>query len=524
MGAEADVLRLVQRADWTRLSLAAEVNDGSRLLLAPGRRYREQTPARGGSRQSQQSIRGCDGERSWKIPAADEDPDVHWVKGPQPPLPMLLCPGWLLRSSRLDLRGHVTACGRDALHVVATERPSVMDPVRLNRLRPGRTEALVDAELGILLRVAWLPPEDEPPDVTELISLEVDPVIDPAQFTPPAGSIATESWKEALAAGGPAFAVVKTTAGLAAGGLGVLLKYWPSGRARPEAGPEDAEAAMPQDDPAPETSADGHPAGPEVGDEVLQLLHDSGTAAFGAMLHQWSDISAMLSQMPESVRRTGFGGLGMLVSALTERGAEGVHMVSALRVGGPGQYQIDHHYDPEHGPKTIACDGQRRWQVYDDKVTVGPAHLSPGDIGDLADASWLLECRICGGALVMAGDRPAYRIHATRGNAPWAFSMMFPAAVAVVDAELGIVLSLTSYLGGKAVRRYELRDVAATRAEDFRVDLPPGLPVEPEASWDADPSHPPVVGLHTVAGAVAREVGKEAAKAARNFLRRFGSP
>jgi hypothetical protein len=525
MTAEADVIRLVQRADWTRLSLAAEANDGSRVLIAPGRRYREQTPARGGSRRSQQGLRGCDGERSWSMPAPDEDRNVHWIEGPRPPLPMLLCPGWLLRSSRLEVRGHVTTRGRDALHVVATERPSFMDPIRLIRLRPGRTEALVDAELGILLRVAWLPPEDEPPDVTELVSLEVDPVIDPAQFAPPPGSIVTESWGEALAAGGPAFAIAKTAAGLAAGGLGVLIKYWPLGRARAESDPEDAEAAMPQDDPAPEMSPDGHPAGPEVGDEVLQLLHDSGTAAFGATLHEWSDISAMLSQVPESVRRTGFGGLGMLVSALTERGDGGVHLVSALRVGGPGQYQIDHHYDPEHGPKTIACDGQRRWQVYDDNVTVGPARLSPGDIGDLADASWLLECRISGGALIMAGDRPAYRIHAARGNAPLTFSMMFPAAVAVVDAELSIVLSLTSFLGGKPVRRYELRDVTATRADEFRVNVPSGLRVEPDRWADAentDPSHLGSLPLK-VAGAVAREVSREATRAARKFLRRFTS-
>ena len=31
----SDVIRLVQRADWMRLSLAAEVSDGSRVLLAP---------------------------------------------------------------------------------------------------------------------------------------------------------------------------------------------------------------------------------------------------------------------------------------------------------------------------------------------------------------------------------------------------------------------------------------------------------------------------------------------------------
>jgi hypothetical protein len=65
---------------------------------------------------------------------------------------MLLCPAWLLRSSRLEVRGHVTACGRDALHVVATRRAGLGDWVSVIRLRSGRTEALVDAELGILLR------------------------------------------------------------------------------------------------------------------------------------------------------------------------------------------------------------------------------------------------------------------------------------------------------------------------------------------------------------------------------------
>jgi hypothetical protein len=72
MTAEADAIRLVlplvQEADWTRLSLAAEVNDGSTLLLAPGRRYRVQTP---------DGVRGCDGERPWRLSALDEDRDAQ---------------------------------------------------------------------------------------------------------------------------------------------------------------------------------------------------------------------------------------------------------------------------------------------------------------------------------------------------------------------------------------------------------------------------------------------------------------
>jgi hypothetical protein len=521
MSSEADVIRLVQRADWTRLSLTAEVNDGSRVLLAPGRRYREQTP---------DGLRGCDGERPWRMPSPGEDRDAHWTGKPQPPLPMLFCPAWLLRSSRIEVRGHVTACGRDALHVVATERATIGDRVMPRRLRSGQTEALVDAELGILLRVAWFPPEDadpdiESPEVTELVSLDLDPATDAAQFAAPPGSVVGETWSEAMEAGGPALTVAKTAAGLAAGGLSALIRYWPTVRARADADPADPEAAMSADDPAPEISLAGRPAGPEVGDEVLRVLHDSGNAAFQATMHQWYDYPAIVSQLPEGVRRSGFGGLGMLLDTLAEHPGEPVHTVSVVRVGGPGRFQIDHQHEVKRRPKTIACDGQRRWVVFQDRMTVGPARQPPSDIADLADASWLLECRIAGGALIMADDRPAYRLDVVRGDAPWLFFMlMFPAAVAVVDAELGIILSLTSYLGGKPVRRYELRDVTSGPG-DFRVDLPPGLDAEPEPDrptslGDADSAVTPL----KLAGAVAHEVGKEAAKAARNFLRRLGSP
>ena len=517
MTAEADVIRLLQRADWTQLSLAAEVNDGSRLLVAPGRRYRLQTP---------EGTLGCDGARPWRVPEPEEDLDDHWVDTPAPPLPRLFCPAWLLRSSRLEVQGRVTACGRAALHVVAAPRASIAERPGLIPLRAGRTEALVDAELGILLRVAWLPPRDEadlePPDVTELVSLDLDPASDPAQFAPPPGSVVAQTWSEAL--GHPVFKVIKTAAGLAAGGLGALIRYTPSSRAQPD--PENPEPAMPADDPAPEMTPQGRPAGPELSDEVLLLLHDSGTAAFEATLHVWHDVPAMLAQVPEAARQTGFGGVGVLLNALAGRGAGVVHTVTAVRIGGPGRYQVDERHEGKDTPKTIACDGQRHWRVYQDRMTVGPAEPPPSEVADLADASWLLECRIAGGGLIMAGDRPAYRISAARGDLPWWFPMMFPAAVAVVDAELGIILSLTSYLGGKPVRRYELRDVTAAQAAGFRVNIPSGLRTEPDrraSARDADPRQAAVTPLK-VAGAVAREAGKEAAKAARNLLRRLGPP
>ncbi len=504
MTGDPDVLGLLQRADWTRLSISARATDGSAVLVAPGRRYREQTP---------EGVRGCDGDRAWTLPAHGTDGTVRVAGGPGPPLRTLLCPSWLLRSSRLEVRGPVRACGRDGLDIVVTARESLRDVTTAARDRIGRTEVIVDSELGILLRLSRTDGR-RAPEVTGLVSLETDPVIDPAQFTAPPGSHVEESLWEALAAGGPFFQAWKTTAGLAAGALGAWTRYSPFGPGRAAAAAEDA---IPQEGPAPEVSPDGRLAGPGPGGDVLHLLHGSGTRAFAATLHQWLDIPAVLSQVPEAVRRTGFGGLGLLASALGER-IPVTHRVSFLRVGGPGRYQIDHAYDPGRGPKTVASDGRRCWRVYRDKVTVGPAQPLSSDLADLVDASWLLECRLADGTLVMAGDRPAYRLTVARGDAPWSLSMMFPAAVAVADAELGLLLSLTSYLGGTAVRRYELRGITAA-AGDFRVSIPPGLRVEEETGQaDASRAATPL----TAAGDAARELGSQAARAARDFLRRMG--
>src|SRR5260221_2142695 len=287
----------------------------------------------------------------------------------------------------------------------------------------------------------------------------------------------------------------------------------------------DFEAAIPAEDPAPDLTPDGRPAGPPVSDHVLALLHQGGPAAFTATLHEWMDLAAMASQAPAAARRAGFGGLGLLLDAVSEQPAAS-RLISAVRVAGPGRYQIDHAYQPRRGPKTFACDGQHLWQVYDDKITTGPAEPLPGDIGDLADPSWLLGCRLSGGTPVLAGDRPAHRINVARGQAEWSFALTFPAAVAVVDAELGIVLRLTSYIGSRAVRRCELRDIT-TGSGGFRVDLPAGLPTV-EATWPfndyrhAGPPRP--AGLPpTIAGLVARHAAAEAAEAAPNLRRRADS-
>ena len=296
MSGGPDLVSLLYHADWAQLSLSAVVNDGTNVLVAPGRRYRVQAG---------DCLTGCDGDRPWRLDgeeAQDAGGDVHWVSGPEPPLAELLCPAWLLISSQLEVRGEVRVCGRDAFHVEVTRRAGLNRRKVPSQFRAGHAAVTVDAELGILLRVAWLADGVEP-EVTELTSLDLDPVIDPALFRPPPGSLIAEGAADALSAGGASWTALKTVAGVAAGGLGAWIRYVPSTRKRTAEEADDNEGPISPDGPAPERSPDGRPVGPPVSGRVLQLLHDSTTSEFTATVHEWTDFGAMLSQVPPGARR-----------------------------------------------------------------------------------------------------------------------------------------------------------------------------------------------------------------------------
>ena len=194
----------------------------------------------------------------------------------------------------------------------------------------------MDRELGILLRHEEIL-DGSPLRVTELTEVRIDPDVpgDDA-WSPPGGWDSVENVGPPFAAGGPGWEVVKLTAGLAAGGLGALIR---SSRFRPfeQATREEAEAEMPAfDGPMP---ADG----PPVSDEVLHLMYaspDRWAPGIAATLHEWHDITAMLARVPDGARRAGFGGLGYLIDTAGERLAT-VHTISRLRLGSPGQYRIE---------------------------------------------------------------------------------------------------------------------------------------------------------------------------------------
>ncbi len=493
------------RRDRHEWELATEVlgTESSRftLLIAPGRRYREQ---------GEGYLSGSDGERAWRAEQDDGDWSVEAANGPEPPpAARLLRPSWLLTGFTLEPGGPASVSGRDALRVVAT--PRLRDRSVTGRRPLDRVEAVVDAELGILLRCEEIL-GGRPLRVTELAFIRVDParVVYNVPFQPPGGWDSVDDSGPPSTPNGPGWEVAKLTAGLAAGGLGALIKRAPF-RPFETATREEAEAEMPSSDgPLPANA-------PPASDEVLRLLHsspDRWSPGITATLHQWHDVAAILAQIPDGARRAGFGGLGLLIDAAGERIAT-VHTIFRIRLA-PGQYRIEPLLYPKRSerpggvwPETVICDGERLWRIGEDEVTTGPAATLPREIANLFDASWLLEHQLIGGAEIVAGGRRGYRL-GVPFDGPW--GGMFSPGEVVVDAELGVLLRCISFSGAQPVMRYELRDVATgpSRPSDFQPDIPPGMRVVEE------PDDPP--GPVNPASVIAREAAKEARSAVRSFL------
>jgi hypothetical protein len=552
-----DLVSLLYRADWTRLRLAADVTasrdadldrtrygadgpppflgaprpghvwematdqlgtrtDRSTLLVEPGRRYREQ---------GKDHISGCDGDRSWSAVREGDGWKVEASDGPEPPLPTMLRPSWLLTGFTLEPSGPVITGGREVLRVVATPRQGVW-PRASARPRPlDRVEVLVDLGFGILLRQEEIL-DGKTLSVTELTGIRTDPdLVTPTggeQFVPPGG------WDSVPAAGGPAaddpgagrsgWEASKLIADLAAGGISALVRSSRS-RSFEQATQEEPEAEMPPDSESVPSDA------PAPIDEVLHLLHASrGRWAPGiaATLHQWHDIAAMLALVPDGARRAGFGGLGHLIDAAGERVAT-LHTVFRLSFDGSGRYRIEPAVPGEPGARsfrpraeTIICDGERQWRFFADEVTARPAGPPPQEIARMLDASWLLGHHLSGGAEAMTGGRAGYRFRVAAGEPAadtWG-RLLYPDEV-VVDAGLGILLRSVCHAGSRPVSRYELRDVVLGEQGDFRADIGDGVRVEEEPD-DEQPG--PVNVPVRVASLIGRQAARETRSAVKSVL------
>jgi outer membrane lipoprotein-sorting protein len=548
-----DVIGVLYRADWTRLSLFAEVRfesdddllrqrmseerpavyrdiiaelrrgrraDRATLLIAPGGRYRlEYSDERG-------LIEGNDGERRWAWWRADlpVPPPVEAGHDDDPPVRELFCPSLLLGGYTLEVLGPTTASGRDAIAVAATPRLDALRSDPAGRFHD-RVEVAVDAELGILLRRAETF-GGQLLTFTELTAVTMNPpeAAGPARFTAPPGSEFGEGLKETLRQmfGGPGWETAKNAAGLAAGGVGALIRYAPH---LPGHGASDEhfEAAMPVPDPAPLDPADD--VSPP--DDLLHLLYLSGEPHdLAAASTQWHDLAAITARVPASAREAGHGGVGYLLDAVT-RGKTVARTDARLRISGPDRYRLE--FSPRVGrrtPRITACDGEHRWQVFPDRTLIGPAAPLRDHIGYLADTSWLLHGRLSGGQELVYRGRPARQLRVTRdpgGEDLVLGPLMFFPADAIVDAETGCLLRLLSYPGGTLASWWELDDISTDPADpdEFRVTVPPGTRTVAETGNPLADAVAVLPGLTGTAARTATETVRRTAgavSAARTFL------
>ena len=509
------VIGLLHRADWTRLSLSAELrsendrelsrlssepwscwdhgwpeqkqDDGryawrGALLIGPGGRWRLDCPVPGRGTAGQ-AAEGNDGERGWSWrPEGTGFPAPLPVKvdGAYLPVHELFCPSGLLGGYTLEELGPVTVAGRDAIAVAATPRRDVLRsvPGRIfrDRISHDRIEVAVDAELGILLRRIETS-GGKLVTLTELTDLTMNPpeAADPVRFAPPPGSNRSED----PAAGPPKWCTgpVETNAiSLAMGALGALIRYAPH---RPGHGPagQDPAAMMPSPDPAPLVPGDDI----SPPDEVLDLLYRGGEPRdLGATVRQWDDQAALSERVSEDIRAAGPpGGVGYYFDAVA-RYQTVTLTVARLRVSRPDRYRLEYSSRPDgFVPLIAACDGERRWRVVQDRIVVGPAAPLQDYSAFLADSCWLLRGRLSGGQEITYRGRPARQLRVTpvpglEKMVLWPLTM-YPTD-AIVDAETGCLLRLISYAGDTLARWLELDDISTEPADpdEFQVHVPPG--------------------------------------------------
>jgi hypothetical protein len=396
-----------------------------------------------------------------------------------------LRPAWLLSGYRLQIGDRVRFSDRDAWQVMATPRP-----VGHERRPLDRVEAVVDAELGILLRYAeiW---DGQPLEIRELEGIRVaDPGGRPREDDP------LEGFLDVTGLGG-----LVTAADVAAEGLSVLLRH-----SRKEA--DGVRSTMPAAPPPAE--------GTDISRERLFTLSRSGEGNFAATVHHWLDAEALSGPIRTAATKAEMGGLDSLAEAIDSKMGTR-YTVTKLRYNGPLRYRVDYLEGAKHGsPATIACDGTELRRAFPGKVVVWPAEVLERELLDLADTAWLLEQGLNDVSETEWYGRPTFRVRGRRDRWPTRTSRVWPVSGdvdVIVDQELGVALRIIYFRDDRPVLWTELRDVESPA--DPHLEMPTGVRVVHERGDSLDKSQ-----LPDPVKAALRTTG-DAVSAARRF---FGHP
>ncbi len=418
-----ELIPLMYRARWASSSLSGEVRaygagDGSgaweergSLEVAPDGRYRAE-------------VTDQDGDRD--LLAGDD------AGGPVP-FPELMLPSLLLPGFDFQITGSAEFVGRTGIAIAGTPRLASLQ-------RQERVTALVDAELGILLRYRRVSRDHT--DSAEFTALSVIPP-EPAD---------------------PDALVPATVPGGGDRGPGPLA----GGHGRVGQSPQDA---------------------PAFTDAEVNLLYrsDLRPQRFAASLSEHADTATTMRLARQSFATTELGRRTRWLWRPSDDGAlENSDRVARLAVAMPGCYLIEAITDPGRKPIRVTCDGHRLWRTYPDRVAVRAAEPPPRPIATILDPAWLLDdfyqASAAGDAMV--DDRPALRVLAAGDALSSPLSPLSGTPVvadqieAFIDRALGLCLRMVwSYQGHPALRT-ELTGLTTDIDQAvFSFDPPPGMKI-----------------------------------------------
>lgn len=456
---------------------SSPVHTEQNLLTAPGGRYRVQG--------SDGFLIVCDGQYRWDVIGGAAHRPLG--RGPGWDFCGLLTPQWLIAYFELQVMGAEVAGSRAAVRVLGT--PRTFSPRGRRRYRLlDRVEVLVDADLGILLRSRQVF-EGETLESAELRDVVINPpeAATPGMFVrPPDADVDDEEepFGDFQAPTGAGWQLAGAAAGVAASALGFAVRHRP--RRKPVWPTDDEEPDMPAD--AVLAAEDWDQGQPPDG-HIVNVLHRTGLAgpALTAVVHQWLDVQPSLEhfrmyhdKLPAPV--AGIFGPDAVWDALSERAAEdgGGHRVARLTVRLPGHYRLDYvsgEWNKRY--KAIASDGEHTTKLFDDRVATGSVQSLDADLAAMLDPAWLLNgwrLAVVGSASVAGRDGIAIRAVAAQEWDSTGVTLLPTQADLVVDAEFGVLLRHTSYVGDQPVMRTEMRDLRPPdQSTSFRIVPSPGM-------------------------------------------------
>ena len=278
---------------------------------------------------------------------------------------------------------------------------------------------------------------------------------------------------------------------------------------------------MPSPDPDVLAAEDGSPP-----DDLLYLLYRTGEPRdLSATVREWHDLAVTMARMAQDVRAAGLGGFGGLIDALP--GETTVTRTDArLRISGPDRYRVDYLRRADRsGLQVNACDGERYWRVFPDRILTGPAAPLGTQAAHLIYTGWLLRCRLSGARDITYRGRRARQLRVNRGGGTGylAGPLTYFPSDAIVDAETGCLLRLIAYIGDAPSAWWELDDLSTEPVDpdDFRVHIPPGTRVVEETGNPITDYAAAIPGLAGTAARTAFETVHRTAgavSAARSFL------